>query len=58
MSHDRELEQVRKMDQLLAAARASNDPVDWRAYYVAMADKSLGVISADGPDLRKIGRAA
>jgi len=60
MSHDHELEQVRKMDRLLQVARASNDPVDWQAYYDAMAeaDRMLGMVSVDGPDLRKIGRAA
>ena len=49
MSHEAEVAQIRKMDRLLAAARASNDPVDWQAYYDAQAeaDRMLGMVTED-----------
>ena len=49
MSYERELQQIKDMDRLLAIARASNDPVDWQAYYDAMAeaDKMLGMTTED-----------
>jgi hypothetical protein len=49
MSYERELQQIKDMDRLLAIARASNDPVDWQAYYDAMAeaDRMLGMPAED-----------
>lgn len=67
MSHEAETAHIRKMDGLLVEAQRTNAPIDWERYDEAVreADRLFGwrpescaVMSVDGPDLRKVGRAA